>query len=183
MLFYFKRIYASVINCKIIYDKNTKQSKSFGFVDFSNYNEYQIALSNQFDHSLNNHHLLIKLAKGKNEDNDTNSDRSETTTLSSSGNVSPTCRKGSYEIFTKETHPIITNIYFHRKETDFDKTITNAFKELIEIMKTSKYKTDSSQIKYYCNAYLYNKEYNGYKNRSNYVVSLYTRQYNSINQY
>ena len=42
------------------------------------------------------------MAKGKNDDNDTNSDKSETTTLSSSGNVSPKCRKPSYDIFTNE---------------------------------------------------------------------------------
>ena len=180
MLFYFKRLYPSVTNCKIIYDKNTKQSKCFGFVDFSSYNEYQIALSNQFDHSLNNHHLLIKLAKGKNDDNDTNSDKSETTTLSSSGNVSPKCRKPSYDIFTKETHPII---YFHRKETEFDRTIVEALKGLVEIMKISTNKSESLQIKYYCNAYLYNKDYKGYKNRSSYEVSLYNNQYKNINQY
>ena len=123
------------------------------------------------------------MAKGKNDDNDTNSDKSETTTLSSSGNVSPKCRKPSYDIFTKETHPIITSTYFHRKETDFDRTIVEALKELVEIMKISTYKTESSQIKYYCHAYLYNKDYKGYNSRSSYQVSLYNNQYKNINQY
>ena len=47
-----------MINAKIIYDQNTKISKGFGFIDFSDYKEYLSVLKS--NKKLRNLKLIIK---------------------------------------------------------------------------------------------------------------------------
>ncbi len=55
---FFKKDYKSIINVKIIYDQNTKISKGFGFIDFSDYKEYLSVLKT--NKKLRNSKLIIK---------------------------------------------------------------------------------------------------------------------------
>ena len=57
---YFKNEYPSVINSKIIVDSNTKNSKGFGFVYFSNIYDFQKILKNKGQKYLKGNLLTIK---------------------------------------------------------------------------------------------------------------------------
>ena len=57
---FFKNEYPSVINSKIIFDSNTKNSKGFGFIYFSNICDFQKALKNKTQKYLKGNLLTIK---------------------------------------------------------------------------------------------------------------------------
>ena len=42
---YFLNLYTSIISVKIIFDQETGKSKGFGFVEFTNYREFNKALN------------------------------------------------------------------------------------------------------------------------------------------
>ena len=44
---YFLNLYTSIISVKIIFDQETGKSKGFGFVEFTNYREFNKALNNK----------------------------------------------------------------------------------------------------------------------------------------
>lgn len=57
---YFKKLFPSVTGTKLINDPMNKKSKCYGFVDFTNYNEYQKILSKNKLFTYQGNKLSIK---------------------------------------------------------------------------------------------------------------------------
>jgi len=57
--------YGKVDSAFVVYDKETKQSRGFGFVDMPNLNESHMAISELHGSGLDDKTLTVKIAKDK----------------------------------------------------------------------------------------------------------------------
>ena len=187
LLSYFKLRYPSVTNAKIIYDIYSKQSKCFGFIDFTESSDFKKALYGKFDHCIKNHHLIINTAKGRSDYSENNLNESSQSlsttqasdkTQSSSGNISPNTIKtdssysliefSNHDVCIKERKPKYNVNEYHSKNKEFEKELKKGFRTVVDIIKGSYYNPqESNQCNYYCNmCLLYRKEINKYNTTS-----------------
>ena len=61
------REYGEVISAKVVFDRETGNSKRFGFVEMANDNEAHKAINELNDSEFNNSKIVVKKARPKNE--------------------------------------------------------------------------------------------------------------------
>jgi RNA recognition motif-containing protein len=169
-------LYKSIISVKIIFDNVTGKSKGFGFVEFSNYKEFNKALNNKNPVFLGKQKLVFNSGKNKYDDDDnyinfskeniiSHSDSTNSFNLtqqSSNGNsvfnsLSNSNKTSMTNSFIEENlnnnKPIIKNVFYQDEDEQFQIDISNAFKNVSKMALYSG-KGNLSQCNYYCNYFL-----------------------------
>lgn len=167
---HFETFYPSITNSKIIFDQYTKISKGYGFIDFSSSQEYQKALNSNHSHILSGHQLVIKPAKGKQEE-EIQAKESKEEILSESSMSLPQTETSSNQSNTVQEKKIKSFLGEDsdnkpvEKEREFSNEleIRNGLKSVLYLAQLQNVK--SKQCDYYCNMYLYKNEVSFFNNK------------------
>jgi len=178
---YFLDLYKSIISVKIIYDPIKNKSKGFGFVEFTNYKEFNKALNNKTPVFLGKQKLVFNSAKNRYDEleeintlnnnniivhNDsynslTLTKQSSTTEIGNSISISNfnnsflTYPKNSFEDNINQK-PSFKKIYErYNEDYNFQYEISNAFKNILKMCQKVNFQYESKQCNYYCNINLY----------------------------
>ena len=161
-------MYKSIISVKIIIDPITNRSKGYGFVEFTNYKEFNKALNNKTPVFLGKQKLVFN--SGKNRYDELDEDYKNDVDLNQRDSInSLTLTKQSSTEFTSSSFssknsfveenlikkPNLKKVYsdnFEDKEFKFE--INNAFNSIFDMIKNLNFKCESKQCNYYCNTYL-----------------------------
>ncbi len=166
---------------KIIYDPVKNKSKGFGFVEFTNYKEFNRALNNKNPVILGKQKLVFNSGKNRYDELDEINSFENNYILHNDSNISQTLTqqsstteignsisnfnnsfithssKNSFveDIYNKK--PNLKKIYERINEDDiFQYEISNAFKSIFDMIQKNNFQ--SYQCNYYCNINLFKNE-------------------------
>ena len=165
-------MYKSIISVKIIIDPITNRSKGYGFVEFTNYKEFNKALNNKNPVFLGKQKLVFN--SGKNRYDELDEDfNNENKIFNNRDSINSLClTKQSSTEFTSSSFssknsfieenlvkkPNLKKFYsddFEDKEFQFE--VSNAFNSIYNMVKNSNIKCESKLCNYYCNINLLEK--------------------------
>ena len=164
---------------KIIYDPVKNKSKGFGFVEFTNYKEFNKALNNKTPVFLGKQKLVFNSGKNRYDELDDINSVEKNYILHNDSNISQTLTqqsstteignsisnfnnsflthssKNSFveDIYNKK--PNLKKIY-EREDDIFNYEISNAFKSIFDMIQKNNFQ--SYQCNYYCNINLFKNE-------------------------
>ena len=168
-------MYKSIISVKIIIDPITNRSKGYGFVEFTNYKEFNKALNNKTPVFLGKQKLVFN--SGKNRYDELDEDYKNDVDLNQRDSInSLTLTKQSSTEFTSSSlssknsfveenlikKPNLKKMYSENLEDkEFQNEIKYAFNCIYDMVKSLNFKCESKQCNYYCNTFL-NENNNSY---------------------
>ena len=173
---YFLNLYTSIISVKIIFDQETGKSKGFGFVEFTNYREFNKALNNKNPVYLGKQKLVFNSGKNKYNNYDeykpimnkniiTHSDSTNSFNLTQlsteTGNsvfnsLNNSIRNSANSFIEENLHyskPNIEKIYYRNEDEQFCHDINVAFQNISKMAFESG-KGNFNSCNYYCNYFL-----------------------------
>ena len=161
---YFLNLYTSIISVKIIFDQETGKSKGFGFVEFTNYREFNkpVYLGKQklvFNSGKNKYNNYDEYKPIMNKNIITHSDSTNSFNLTQlsteTGNsFFNNSNRNSINSFIEDNNkPTIKKVFVRNEDEQFQIDVNNAFNNISEMAFYSG-KGDLNQCNYYCNYFM-----------------------------
>ena len=165
---YFYDKYKSIISFKIIIDQETKRSKGFGFIEFSDEIEFKEALNNKSPLIFGKQKLVFNVAKNRYDDDDIeNSTLSTLNTSINHSDSSNSINNNNNVVFNNNKKSYINHF---NDEEQFQSDLQKGFRDIINIYNNNINMCEpSNACNYYCNLSLIkNNKNNYYYNNNNY---------------